>query len=113
MINEDSFTTFQELINNNNFTEETNQDYNELLGNVTQIIAQLTQSKQSQINIDHITHTIIITGQDTNNSILTYKNLRILKNYLGVEDLIIYQPSRNNLIIDYNQNRLEEEEYYL
>lgn len=113
MINEDSFTTFQELINNHNYTEETNQDYNELLEKVTQIIAELTHSKITQINIDTINNIIIITGQDTNNSILTYKNLTILKNYLGVEDLIIYHPSRDNLIIDYNQNRPEEEEYYL
>lgn len=104
--------TFQELITQNTNTIYEEKEYKEILNKVTENIAEYTQTHPSTINIINEIKNITI-NTETHKPILTYRNLEKLTTYLGVDDIIIYTPSRDVLIIDYNNNRPEEEEYYL
>ena len=105
-------TTYQELIEDSQENNKTTEEYLATQTKVKENIAEYTHSHPQTINITPETHTIDI-DTSTHQPILTLKNLQKLSTYLGVDDLIIYKPTQDTLLIDYQQDRPEEEEYYL
>lgn len=79
---------------NNNYQIQKNQ--------ATEQIANYTHTLPIYITINPEAQTIHITLQETRITQITLKDMQQLAKYLNVPDLTIYTPTRDLLIIDYN-----------
>lgn len=68
-------------------------------------IAQYTHTLPIYITINPESQTIHITLQETRITQITLTDMKKLSQYLEVTDLTIYTPTRDLLIIDYNNTQ--------
>ena len=106
-LNEITFQTFTDTYKRKH---ENNELYTQQYHQLTKKIAQYLQTPHQNIIINIPDKIITINIEQDRLLLLTLQKLIELTEYLGVEDIRIYTPSRNTLIINYNNKEEEEKD---
>lgn len=106
--NEENEITFQTFTDTYNTRHENTKIYTTQYHQLTKKIAQYLQTPHQNIIINIPDKIITINIEQDRLILLTLQKIIELTEYLGVEDIRIYTPSRNTLIINYNNEEEEE-----
>lgn len=107
--NEENEITFQTFTDTFNTRHENTKIYTTQYHQLTQKIAQSLRTPHQNIRVNTADKIIIIHLEQDRLIYTTLTKLEQLAEYIGVDNLAIYTPSRNTIIINYNQEEEQEE----